>query len=374
MKIGILTYSCSDNVGAVLQCYALKTYIECLGHEVTVIDYRPYYLLDSYGVFHNPIDYSRRHGLYRALTRVRADVLHYSVNRERTKEFNAFRSRMLKMPSGGDTHYHTNADLVDTCDLYDAIIAGSDQIWRMVSDNVQIDEAFCLEFAKDAPVKKIAYAASIGKISRSQDMCFKTYLSNFQSISVRESEAKAYLDSLGIANISCVMDPVFLNRSEIYPAQKSILPNNLREGEYVFVYVLENDTRVVQAVNEYLDYHPFDEVVYYSRERMVFSKKAKRFKALSPELFISLIKYSSAVITNSFHGTAFSIIYSKDIYSIPHTQTGGRVRSLLSSLNLENRITEHGKIDEESINWERVGYLLNNEIHKSQDFLIQAIG
>lgn len=77
MKVGLLTFSCADNVGAVLQCYALEEYLRDIGSEVEVINYCPYYLTDSYGVLHNPLDFITRHGLYHTLTRIRYEFFNY---------------------------------------------------------------------------------------------------------------------------------------------------------------------------------------------------------------------------------------------------------------------------------------------------------
>ncbi len=366
-KVGILTFSCADNVGAVLQCYALKTYLESKKSDVQVINYCPYYLTDSYGYFHNPFDYIKRHNIYRTLTRIRYEIINYKKNRIKAVGFEDFRKNYLNIQ---EPRYRTSDDLQHIAGVYDAIVVGSDQIWRNEPTFGTVDKAFLLDFLKNTDTKKFAYAASIGKIESSSDYIFKEELKSFEAVSVRESDAKEYLQKVTDMEIQHVLDPVFLIDKEKYDAIIENSQLNI-DKPFIFVYSLENNPAIIEATNQlvYTMQEKDVEVLYYSSTPLKFNCKHRRIHTLLPNDFLYYVKNSIKIVTNSFHGTAFSIIFGKEFYSVLHTLTGNRIKSLLAALNLENRIVEKDLIEPKSdVYIESTIKLLAKEIDNSRKF------
>lgn len=363
MKIGILTFSCADNVGAVLQCFALQHYLEDCNYEVDIINYVPYYLSDSYGTIHNPIDFAKRNGIYRSLTRLRYDLLHYKLNKKKIYSFELFRKKYLNL-----TECYKNKKELSSSKKYDVYIVGSDQIWRNEKSMNGIDNVFLLKFVNNKNSLKISYAASMGDIQQKLIPTLVKELENFDCISVRESELKDILESNIGKRIYHVIDPVFLIKRDLY--EKYFIKSKPSSKKFIFVYSLENNINLNKSVN-LINKGKNYEIYYYSRNIMKFDKKAKRIGYLSPQMFLEYIKYSEMVITNSFHATAYCLIFEKNFYSIPHTITGNRITSLLQLVGIHDNSLKNCMNN--TIDWLNVNQKLDDYIKQSQHFLKEAL-
>lgn len=374
MNLGILTYSCAENVGAVLQCYALKEFLKSQGHTANVINYQPDYLTDSYGVFHNYLSFSKRNGIYRALTRFRYDLLNYKINSKKYYVFEKFRNDFLDIDN---MHiYRTKEEIEKVCSKFDIIITGSDQIWRNIPKINKIDPVFLLDFKKDNKIKTASYAASVGNISDISIENLIKKVKNIDSVSVREFDLKNVLVKNGIENVYCVLDPVFLLEDKKYDTiikTSDILINE----KYIFVYSLQKNDILISLVNKIVNekYNGNISVIYYSRDKLLFEcRKCSKLTVLSPSDFLKYIKYSSETVTNSFHGSAFSLIFNKNFYVVPHNTTGSRMYTLMEKAGLAERIvTEINDVTIKDINWDEVNSRLLKEKKDSIDFLINAI-
>ena len=371
MKIGILTFSCADNVGAVLQCYALKSYLEKCNHNVEVINYRPYYLTDAYGIFHNPFDFMKRHGIYHTLTRIRYELCNYRINKPKTIAFNEFRQKYLGISSGGG--YNSSVALTCLNGKYDAIIVGSDQIWGKASGKDSIDTAFLLDFISDSTTMKVSYAASMGQLNNDCRVIFKQYLDSFDRISAREKDLTEYLEIILEQKVFQVLDPVFLNGCSCYDRISSDGEAHI-ENDIIFVYVLEQNDMIPALVSRLVNKADRKvQVIYYSREKISFNCNAKRLAYITPGIFLDLIRNADKIVTNSFHGTAYSIIYKKDFYSVPHTKSGSRMSTLLEDLGLEYRLVDKHTETATEIKWDDVYSRLNCRIDNSKEFLRNSL-
>ena len=220
MKIGILTFHCAHNYGAVIQCYGLQQYLKSLGHEAYVIDYRPYYL-DVYKL--PQLSISRIKDIPTYLKTLVKHILVGNVDEKRYQAFEDFIAQRLNLIS-----YTPHQDYSD----FDAIVVGSDQIWNPMVTGGCFDDEF---FGFNAKCKVISYAASSRFVSLSdeQKVYLKSRLDKIDSISVRESSLKKLLQPLTDKPIAHVIDPSFLPDVVEY---ENLCPPIKEKKDYVLVY------------------------------------------------------------------------------------------------------------------------------------------
>lgn len=360
MKIGILTFHCAHNYGAVLQCYALQETLKGMGHDVEVIDYRPEYLLAPYRIF----------DVHRLLSKKPMQLIKiwgrefliFNRRRKRYKAFNDFISTRLNL-----------SDRIQGNDIpskYDIYIMGSDQIWNPKITK-GFDPVYFGEFLFDKGKKKyISYAASmeVNSLNEDEKSFYKKSLANFDSISVRESQLATLLQPLTEKKVEFVLDPTLLADINIW--------NKIAESPNINVkYVLVYQVRVDEDVQRiaHLLAEEIGAIVVEVTACLIPSFNCHKLQCESPEEFLGLIKHASFVITTSFHGTAFSIIFKRPFYSIAlEDGKDTRVFSLLKGINLSNRIIKKSsnpvfsEIDYNNVN-------ISIYRRKAKEFLINAI-
>ena len=309
-RIGILTFHEADNQGAVLQAYALQTFLTMSGKKAEIINYSCAEVMRTKHA-------KKSDGMLKY-------ILMSAYYRMKGLKFDSFRKKRLALSESYDS-----GNIADACSKYNAIIAGSDQIWNLeCSGN---DYAYFLDFADDS-VKKYSYAASMGSITYSDDE--KKHIGNLlermESISVREESSVKKLDFCG-RNILVHPDPVLLLESEQW---EPIMSKRLEKRKYIFVYLIQDDVNVMNTAKKYaLD----------NNCKIINNKKSAEFIINgSPADFLSWIYYADAVFTNSFHGTAFSILFEKKLgadIALKSGKTNNRVSELLKSADSESCIT-----------------------------------
>ena len=362
MKIGILTFHCAHNYGAVLQCYALQETLKDMGHDVEVIDYRPEYLLAPYRIF----DY---HRLFPAKTmqlikNLGREFLIFNRRRKRYKAFNDFISTRLNL--SGQIQGN------DIPSKYDIYIMGSDQIWNPKITK-GFDPVYFGEFLFDKGEKKyISYAASmeVNSLNEDEKSFYKKSLANFDSISVRESQLAALLQPLTDKKIEFVLDPTLLADINIW---NKIAESPNINVKYVLVYQVRINDNALRIANEIAKKN--GAIVINILTYCTPYLNRHKLQCESPERFLGLIKNAFCVVTTSFHGTAFSIIFNRPFYSISIGSYDTRVMSLLRNVGLEKRLVPK----DSSPNFSEIDYSdVNINVfklrNKSKDFLIKAIG
>lgn len=234
MKICIITCHDVYNFGASLQAYALQHYLEELGHEVEIIDYRPGYLYKKYdwkSFTSKKFDKLNSFFVTRWMFRIaKWSYLRFSLGRK--KCFDEFTKNYLKLT---DKTYYTFEELKMNPPCADIIIAGSDQIWNPLFPNGK-DPSYYIDFAL-SQTKRVSYAASfsVEYISDADKEFVKGMLAKMNRISVREYQGVDILKSLDIKNGVKVLDPVFLldrNYWETFMHKGS-------EKDYILIYDFE---------------------------------------------------------------------------------------------------------------------------------------
>lgn len=359
----IKTITCHDvyNVGASLQAYALAQYLTEQGHDVEIIDYKPDYLSRHYSLsvvsnprFDRPL-VRQAYLLAKLPGRLRARF------GGRKRNFDLFRQSMLRVTA---KRYDSAAALRDDPPEADAYIAGSDQIWNPLFPNGK-DEAFFLAFVPDGR-KRISYAPSfaVEELAGEDRSRMKPWLEKLDAVSVREASGVRLLESMGLQGVQ-VCDPVFLLTREQWAALAVQQPGG------VFVYDFDSSEQVQQmagALSESLN-RPIVSVFPTPHTAQVC-------KDMGPLEFLGAIASADVVLSNSFHATAFALLFHKDFFVVERREKiNTRMRDLLESVGLAGRMIRSAEeiAGAEPIDWAQADARLERIIEHSKAFLRDSL-
>ena len=359
MRIGLLTFHDAHNYGAMLQCYALQQYLITQGHEVEVINYCPEFYHKQYKK-HKILPFLGKNPI-RTIKSLYYNVYLYN---KRCNAFIKFHKRYLHL-----SHY-AKADNIPSD--YDAYIVGSDQIWNPELTNGFDKIYFCdFNFPKEKR-KYISYAPSMEKqhLTEQEIQYLTQTLNQFDALSVREYSLISLLQPLTKKRIHQVLDPTLLVSPNVWinltnqfkkPQQPYVLLYQIREN----VDVRENAYKLAKEINGYV-------IELTARIDRHYPTKYQTF---SPLNFINLFRYAEYVLTTSFHGTAFSIIFERNFFTFKlHDNFDNRSYSLLKAIELESRyINPNNTIKLDKIDYSEVNKRLESLRKKSREFLNEAL-
>lgn len=370
MKIGILTFNWAINYGAVLQMFAQYKYLKDKNYDVYIINYSPDELENLYTlkIFSKPV---------KAKKIARKIIENVYKRKQYYKFYNFIDQEMVSTKK-----IKNRKELKDTINKFDIVIVGSDQVW-----NYDITKGYLQDYLlTDIDCNKISYAASLGKneIKKEVKGLFEKSLKEFDFISLREENSIDYLKSIYNRKdyVSCI-DPVFLLDKNEWIKLGNRSEYKVESDEYILIYMLEYNEKLIKSANEIsMKYN----LPIYSIEipYLRFNNKMSNIKKLhdvGPLDFVKLINNAHYVLTNSFHGTAFSLILNKKFVSFAHSTVNLRMENLLSLYNLNNcQITNNNTIDfiehiftkcEQS--YKNKNNRINEVISNSKKYLINAI-
>lgn len=335
--IGILTYHTGFNYGASLQAYALQTVIKNMGYSCEIINFETESFLASREMF------SRKPRRVKEFLKIVTRLPYYTVLKRRQRLFDDYTQECLQMSS----LYRTEQDVIKHAEEYECIVCGSDQIWNL-SENAgpAANKLFYLNFPKLQ--RRVSYAASFGKwVNDIGDLENELLplLREFDYISVREDSGKKYLESKGI-NCKLTLDPTVLLNKEDY---NSICAERQIEYPYVLLFSWLCGDEVIKAAKKVAkELHlPLFSLTPPPR---TIGTGIKRKLDVGPREFLSMIKYAEFVITDSFHGTAFSTTFEKAYISVvTNGSADTRMSSLLSQLGLQDHLVGADNIDIEAM-------------------------
>lgn len=377
MKIGILTLALETNYGGILQAFALQKVLRDMGHEVYTIDRhnrRAYKSLKA-----NILGYVKRN-IQRYLQHKNVPVcwnpfVTDEVNRIITSKTRDFVARNMNMTR---ECWSDELAKIDKEYKFDAYVVGSDQVWLPAYYPTSF-----LSFVKRPNVIKVVYAASCGRksfldVEGAKENVAK-YVKDFSGISVRE-DALVHQTAkyLGVTPIH-VLDPTLLLTPNDY-LNASL--DNVGTHPIVFSYILdmnEEKSELAKSISKKLS---LPLVEGNTSCPYVKSKEADVTKCIFPPVdnWIRNLQRAEFVVTDSFHGTVFAILFNKQFVTIGNEKRGiGRFRSLLNLLELKDRwITDMGTIDIDSItnavvDYESVLSILERERKASLSFLQKAL-
>ena len=359
----IKTITCHDvyNSGASLQAFALQHYLESRGHDVQIIDYKPNYLSNHFNLWAINPKYNKpllreAYWMAKLPNRIKA--------RARKKPFDQFTQHYLHLTR----RYSSVEELRKDPPEADVYIAGSDQIWNTTLNN-GTDAAFYLDFGS---ARKISYAASFATpaLREGTGHFVKQRLKNFDAISVREKSGIVLLNNLGYEG-NQVVDPVFLLSKEDWDA---LLSDNYlaSQSELKEPYILVYNTEYNSPINEVaIRLAKLRNCKIYSMSHSSYAQKI--FVNNGPLDFVALVKGAQCVVSNSFHATAFAMIFGRDTFVVNRKDgLNQRMKDLLEDYNLCNRLispaTDDAKLAEH-IDYSKVHPILEKNIVNSKDWL-----
>lgn len=365
----IITMHCPLNYGAVLQTYALRTYLQSLGLKTSVIDYNPSYIVHDQSLMYVGDESLKKYYVTRWLYR----LIKFPRKIKRIRCFSIFRKRELCLTDRCETY----GEIVDKNFNFNFCFCGSDQIWNERNKSGE-DPAYYLQFAKGKSVL-ISYAAS-GNISSplKKKVIDKVIpmINDLDYISMREDVTIRNIQPYINKPISYVCDPVFLLTSEQW---MSLLTHDkvIRlKKDYVLVYPMGNNPQHV-ITNAYSVAKHYHLPLYCISATQRKDTRVDKYFDVSPYDFLNLFSNASYVVTNSFHGTAFSIIMKKIFWSCEVEGTNQRISSLLNRIGLSDRSVSFDKdIDPNStyIDYVLVEEKLQLFREQSKDFIKNSIG
>lgn len=320
MKVGLLAYHYALNYGAVLQIASLQRKIKSMGHECVIINFC------SDGVLQWDL-YQKLTFSKKILSQIKWNTYLFMIRKKKRREFDAF---LKGLPM---TEWIDKESIEELNDEFDLFIVGSDQVWNCFT--MDSEPAYFLNFVKDKK-KKNAYAASFGyQVIPEEYVDFTNrYLVDFNHISVRETHGQKIIKELKGWDVPVVLDPVFLSKAEDWNLNKSRLINY----KYILVYQPQKSTTLGKKARKLAKEGGY-KVIYISRTwDGVIGKKTINMSAVAPLDFLRLIRDAEFVVTNSFHGTAFSIIFHKQFWVEYNDGTSSRIESILDILNLKDRL------------------------------------
>jgi len=309
MKICIITCQNAYNYGARLQVYALSHSLQQRGHEVEVIDYRPEYMRGDVKIWFWPGASIKQWGKLLLQLPARLRV------KRRQPYFDHFSKMYIPLTK---RIYWTIDELRANAPQADLYIAGSDQIWNTDFPN-GTDPGYYLDFG-DKAIRRISYAASFATEDiRPESRAFvQRNLARFDAISVREHSALAILDALGFTGTE-VLDPVFLLSKEAWQN----IADDIGKGEkYVLVYDFMSSPSIRREA-ERIAKEKNLKIYSIGHKRMRYCNK--NYIYATPQTFLALIRNASHVVSNSFHGTAFAMLFGVP-YSIVEREDGLNTR------------------------------------------------
>lgn len=320
-KIGIITFHRAVSYGAVLQSYALQNFMSGLGIENEIVDYQCEYMIHRY-----------QKTFRRASCNPVKDFL-WSLRtasgvRAGRKATEAFVSQYLKMSSP-----YTKKTLWQAKDHYRAFVTGSDQVWSPTC--VGFDPAYFLTFA--VPEQKYSYAASIAVKEYPQALRseFAERISDFQKYSIREPSGAALVQRITGKTAEVHIDPTFLLSAEEWDR----IAVNEKQEPYIFLFHVLKPERLVEYAIKLAEEKDL-KILYLNQRHAVKHERIEYLAPVTADRFVGLIKYAAYVCTNSFHGTAFSMIYEKKFVTETKTAVSCNIRAqeLLETFDLSGRI------------------------------------
>ena len=353
MRVGTITFHCSYNYGSALQAYALQKQLMLLGHEPHIIhffsrDFRAYHLVR----------------LHKNIAITIKEIIHLPKSMKRRSAFRTFWKNYFHLTS----KYSESSDMSRLNDEFDAFICGSDQIWNLDCTN-GIIPPFFLDFAQKT---RIAYAPSLAHNSFSVSYNteeLKRLIDRFHALSVREKESIRFFENYTKNEVTWVVDPVLLLERKHF--EEIMHPVNINE-DFLFLYELENGNQQLWDYAKELSEKKNLKIVYFSSE----DKKVRNginCYSVSPSQWLWLMKHAYCVLSNSFHATAFSIIFEKPFVTFDTEKSSARMKNLIDVCGLNGRIYSPKLDVDENIDFQSAKQQLQQFVESSRQYLKNAL-
>lgn len=360
MKVCIITFQSAYNYGAILQNYALQKFIEDNFGNVAVLNYHNKNIDNSYKIqkinllFRNPKAYISK------LSKVIAF-------KRKNKKIDAFRKKYINL-----TKYYDSSNIAEANKEGDIFITGSDQVWNHLITG--LDSTYYLSFVENKPTCSYAASFGVSEIQKEYISFYKENLTKINYISVREDSSIKLINKIIDRDAKLVTDPTLLINQKAW-AKLATKPKIRKK--YILVYKITKADKLISFA-KLLSKKTGYQIIYIPNDLKNGIIGHTIFDA-GPEEWLGYIKNAEYVVTNSFHGTVFSIIFEKEFFvecSTKLNKTTSRIEGLLSILRLKDRIidsTDNIKIDCE-IDYRPVKDKIEIIKNDSYEFLNKVIG
>ncbi|HJH90308.1 MAG TPA: polysaccharide pyruvyl transferase family protein [Fusicatenibacter saccharivorans] len=369
-KIGILTFHKSINYGSVLQSWALSRVIS-KRFVVEIIDYEPQnyeFLYANYRPWKswNNIKYN-----------LKRMPLSSALNNQQ-QLFKKFRDKQLPL-SRKKYNYNNGCDIKEE---YKGIVVGSDQVWNIRAKDC--DPIFFLPFNYSG--NKVSYACSINDTDYTEKNLpsnLASEICDFDFISIREESGKNKLEQF-IAKqkkVYTLLDPTLLCNSSEYD---SLLNDRIVDGKYIFLYNVWTSEAGIQAakfLSKKLNMPVYTIMTASNVKEINLLKKSGILVdtvRTSPSDFLNFFKYASYIVTESFHGTAFSLIFEKPFVCVSNRTNDERLNNILTLVGLKDRYMKLGELQtfdlKQEIDYEIVTEKKEKRAEECIELLYKAIG
>lgn len=337
MKAGIVTIHTDFNYGAVLQAVATQKFLELNGVNAEIIDYENKEIAKQFKLFYKQGKTLFGYGVTLVRNVFFGRFFYY---KHAIKNLDSYRKKTK-------IKYITIDDLKNVD--YDLLIAGSDQIWNSEITG-ELDPVFLLDFGQRS--KKISLATSMGShiLSDEEKEKFRAVLRQYSAISVREKFAKCQLDKLTSKKVKVLLDPTLLLNKTVWWREFARYSKYANKREkYILTYFVGGDKfKYRKQISEYSNkMHLPVWTIQFSNYQ--WKESDKKILGASIIDFVALISNAELVITDSFHGVAFSVNMERDFVALTNRENPIRVREFLEAIELDDRIdmsiTEYSKIN-----------------------------
>ena len=365
MKAGLVTFYHIHHYGALLQAAATERAVERFGWDCEIIDY---FVNQDNALFKRPTGLgSAAHDAHTAL--------HYQALSERYRRFEKFSRDHLRI---SDRRYGRFDELAGGPLPYDLILSGSDQIWNpKIFPDGRFDPVFFGTFSQK---RRIAYAPSFGvpTIPEGMQAELKGYLDGFSHLSARETQGSAIIRDIAGKDAPVVLDPTLLLTADQWDSMADH-PSNYPKGGYILCYCISRPGALAPYL-ERLHQETGLPVVQLCGIRQKVHPKAKQIMDAGPAEFLGLFQNAAYVVTNSFHGTVFSVQFHRPFFTTVSpaelsAPERSRTVSILSRLGLANRVIGKGDTAEllDPVDWEAAEAALTAARKDSLNYLQAAL-
>lgn len=357
-NIGILTFHDTLNYGATLQCYALQKTIEEMGASVEIIDYKCPRFEKEYSPFYVS---------QKKVKKIAYMLCAIKMNCKKQKKKRVFHQKYLKL-----SQKYFKETIAESNKNYEMFIVGSDQVWNWKLTD--FDKTYFLDFV-DEGRRKISYAASFGlnDIDVEYQDIYRKLLQGYDKISVREKRGMVLLRQLGISDSELVSDPVLLLNRTCWEEIATVPKMN----DYILLYTINNTDAYEYAKK--LSQRTNKKLIYLSAP-LKAPFYGKKIREIGPDEFVGWFLNAAYIVTDSFHGTVFSVLFQKQFVSFQKDKNRGvnsRIKSMLEILALEKRAVENKEEQDiicMPIDYEKTQILYDQYVIRSKDFLKKVIG
>ena len=369
-KIGVITYHSAYNFGSVLQAYATQESIKKIGYSVEIVNYRMKSQIKYYSMIH----------LNNGLKAFLKDLLHLPQIGKYITRKNRFEQFIEELNL---TKEFNEPEEVDEADgMFDIFVSGSDQIWNKHSNELEESEwkymyPYLLCFTNK---KKVSYASSIVNMKDEELTYIVDKVKKFDKISFREKESCDRFKSLFGIESNEVLDPTLLLNSEEWSSKIGTIPEKMINKKYILYYALEGvkkTRKIMPKLQKMAKRKGCVLVVITPLSCFTYSKGVINAIDAGPKEFLGWIKGAELVITNSYHGTLFSVNLGTNFYTLQEKEsTDNRIKSILLKLELEKRIisdVDSILYEKEEINFQGVWKKLDIYRKESIEFLKKAL-